>query len=295
MITIGRYTIKVVEAGEFRLDGGAMFGVVPRVLWSERIEPDEKNRIRLSLNLLLVEGEGRKILVDTGTGERFSPKAREIYGIKPSGRDLRGALRNAGVPPDEITDVVLTHLHFDHAGGIAYSGEGGDLKMSLPGALHHIQKAQWRHARNPSLKDKSSFRGEDFKLLEGSSRLKLHEGTYDLAPGVRIAPLQGHTPGMQMVIIGEGGGELVYASDLIPTSHHLKPHWLMAYDLEPMKTMEEKEELLEKALGGELILVFEHDKEVRAGRVRKQGGKLEIDRVAGFSSRNDHPVSGPDS
>ena len=270
MMQVGSYSVTVIEAERFRLDGGAMFGVVPKPLWSRSHPPDEKNRIQMVTRCLLARGEGRVVLVDTGLGDDWSEKEREIYAIENGRHSILAALAARGVAASDVTDVVLTHLHFDHAGGAVTRGQGG-LAPAFANARYHVQESQYRWALDPTEKDRRSFRPDTFVPLEASGRLARVDGEAEILPGIHVLPTQGHTIGHQIVRIGEGPGSIVYCGDLIPMAAHLPLPWVMSYDLHPVTTMNEKRALLRQAADQEWILVLEHDPFQQAVRVARQG------------------------
>jgi glyoxylase-like metal-dependent hydrolase (beta-lactamase superfamily II) len=275
-LQLGRFQLHEVRDGSIALDGGAMFGVVPRPLWQKHLNPDERNRITLAVRcLLIVDGE-RKILVDDGIGMRWDGKHRDMYGIDHRERDLDRELSRAGLKRDDITDVVLTHLHFDHAGGTTL--EGG--RLAFPNATYHMQRRHRKWAHQPSEKDKGSFRHEDFEPLEASGRLHLLEGATELYDGVHLFISEGHTVGLQLVRVETEAGTCVFCGDLVPTTAHLKPAWVAAYDLYPLTVIEEKKQLLAQALEEHWVLFFEHDPNVAACTVKDDGsGNVVVDRV----------------
>lgn len=255
-----------------------MFGVVPRALWAKHFVPDEQHRIRLALRCLLIDDGKRRVLVDDGIGAKWSDKHRAMYGIDQSAYDLDRELARAGLTRDDITDVVLTHLHFDHAGGTTRT-QDGKLELSFPRATYHLQRRNWKWAHQPTEKDAGSFRDENFALLEKSGRLHLLEGQTELYPGIDLFISEGHTVGLQLVRVNDGERTLVYCGDLIPTRLHLKPAWVMAYDLYPLTTIEEKKLLLAEAMENRSILFFEHDPDVPACTVREEDGQVVVDQV----------------
>ncbi|HET9481755.1 MAG TPA: MBL fold metallo-hydrolase [Candidatus Polarisedimenticolia bacterium] len=266
---IGSYTVQSLEAERFRLDGGAMFGVVPKPLWERAHPADSRNRIRMVTRCLLARGEGRLLLVDTGMGAGWSEKERAIYGIENGARSILASLHALSVAPGEITDVVLTHLHFDHAGGAVRRDPDG-LAAAFPEARYHVQQEQLEWARNPTEKDRRSFRPDDFLPLVRDGRLVTARGRAEIMPGIHVEPTRGHTVGHQIVRIGEGPGSLVYCGDLIPTAAHVPIPWVMGYDLFPMTTMDEKRSLLAQAADEDWILVMEHDPDHPAVRVARE-------------------------
>jgi len=267
---VGSWDVAVIEAERFRLDGGAMFGVVPKPLW-ERVHPaDGRNRIQMVTRCLLARGEGRVVLVDTGMGGDWSDKERDIFAIENGERSILAALAARGVSPEQVTDVVLTHLHFDHVGG-AVTRRGETLAPTFPNATCHIQEEQLRWALEPTERDRRSYRPDTFIPLKAAGHLSLVRGAAGILPGIRVEPTYGHTVGHQVVLVGEGRGSVMYCGDLIPTAAHLPTPWVMGYDLRPVTTMDEKRSLLARAADEEWTLVLEHDPLHRAVRVGREG------------------------
>lgn len=267
---IGGYTLSTVEAEMFRLDGGAMFGVVPKPLWGRANPPDEKNRIQMVARCLLAQGEGRVVLIDTGMGGDWTDKERDIYAIENGARSIVRGLAAQGVVPDQVTDVVLTHLHFDHAGG-AVTRRDGKLEPTFPNAKYHVQETQLRWALGPTERDRRSYRPDTFVPLQQDGRLTPVRGAAEILPGIRVQPTEGHTVGHQVVVIGEGSGSVMYCGDLIPMAAHLPTPWVMGYDLFPVTTMKEKHDLLGQAADERWILVMEHDPANPAVLVGREG------------------------
>jgi len=281
--SLGRFTLHEIRDGTFALDGGAMFGIVPRTLWAQLNPPDERNRITLALRCLLIEDGKRRILVDDGIGDKWSAKDRDIYAIDQKQFDLDSELSKAGCSREQVTDVVLTHLHFDHAGGTTRRTPEGALELTFPRADFHVQRRNWEWALRPSDRDSRSYLAENFLPLERSDRLHLLDGEGQLVPGVDLVLAEGHTPGLQLIRVSDGSRCLVHCADLIPTSSHLKPHYLMGYDLEPLKTIEEKKVLLAEAIEEGWILYFEHDPKIAACTVTEREGQIAVDQVIPFS------------
>jgi glyoxylase-like metal-dependent hydrolase (beta-lactamase superfamily II) len=273
-VRVGRYEIASVVDGWFALDGGAMFGIVPRPLWERRIAPDARNRIRLACrSLVAVDREARRVvLVDTGIGGNWDARRTDIYAIERSAGGLDGGLSRLGIGREDVTDVILTHLHFDHAGGATRPGPAG-LELSFPRATHHVQRRAWQLAHAPTEKDAGSFRPEDFELLQHSNLLHLVEGDARLLPDLEIIASEGHTAGQQLPRFHGEGTHVTYCGDVIPTHAHLRPSWVMAYDLLPVTTIEEKKVLLAEALEDDGVLVFEHDPVMAACRLREEDGQ----------------------
>lgn len=264
----------IVES-RFGLDGGAMFGVIPKPLWSRTNPADDANRIALAARCLVLEGGGRTVLLDVGMGQRWSDKERGIYAVDHGGHTLHSALQAAGIAPEAITDVVLTHLHFDHAGGLTEVGADGSLRATFPQATHWLQRENWVWAHHPTVRDAGSYRRDDFALLgaPGGPRLELVDGTSRLLGDLlEVIPSHGHTPGLQMVrFCAPGGTTVLYVSDVLPTRGHLNLAYVMGYDLHPLVTVREKHELLENALHGDWVLALEHDPEAGFVRVERAG------------------------
>ena len=260
MTKIGPYSLHTVEAGRFGLDGGAMFGIVPKPLWERRIPSDSKNRIPLNMRCLLIQGNGRLILVDTGLGDKYDKKFASIFGVDYEYAELHRSLSSVGVEAKDITDVIITHLHFDHCGG-STTRKGDTLAMVFENATHHVQKSHWEWAQSPNIRERNSFLKENLEPMGASGQLQLVDGIAEIVPGVEVLPVSGHTEGMQLVKIADEHQTLLYAADLIPTHAHVPMAWNMAYDVHPLKTIQEKEEWLEKAVSEEWSLFLEHDPE----------------------------------
>ena len=264
---IGDYKVRVVNDGRFRLDGGAMFGIVPKPLWSRLTKPDRKNRIDLGLNLLLIEGRGKRLLVDTGFGDTWSSRERERYGLDGTGR-LPERLAEVGVSVSDVDFVVNSHLHFDHAGGNCKDGE-----PLFPNGTYIVQETELNAALKPSPLSASSYRDSDIKPIMEREQLKTIEGDYEVLPGVLLLNTGGHTKGHQAVLIRSGGTTFFYPADLIPTRFHLNIPYIMGYDLYPEETVAQKERLLRSAVEEGWFLLFEHDVEPRIYRVEFRSGR----------------------
>ncbi|MBI5502717.1 MAG: MBL fold metallo-hydrolase [Deltaproteobacteria bacterium] len=246
---------------DFALDGGAMMGVVPRALWEKQHPPDPRNRIPLVSRFAVVDDPdaARVWLLDCGLGRDWNPKELDIYDIRPRGTDARTLLHDAGIAPDSVTDLVLTHLHFDHAGGIARRDPTGKLALAFPAARHHVQASHWSWARSPTPKDAASFRTDHIALLEASSQLRLVDGSGPLGGAVSVRAVHGHTPGLQLPLVDAAGGPYLFLADLVPLWSHLRLPWIMAFDNEPLVTLAEKRALLQEAASRRWVLISEHD------------------------------------
>ncbi len=271
----GGWTFRAFTDGSFRLDGGAMFGVVPRVMWEKEHPPDEINRVELTLRCLLAETEGRRVLVDAGAGDRWEEKQRGIYAFVRNRGHLLGELTAAGVAPDSITDVVFTHLHFDHCGGAVRRLPDG-LQPTFPKARHWVQKRHWEWAQRPSERDRASFRAEDFAPLAEAGLLEFVHGAQEIMPDVRVTPISGHSPWQQMVEFRTREGAVVFCGDLLPFASHLQVPWIMGFDLNPLLTLNEKKEFLSRAAEEGDTLVLEHDPAVEACGVGFKDGKFHV-------------------
>jgi glyoxylase-like metal-dependent hydrolase (beta-lactamase superfamily II) len=266
-VKLGSFNLAAIETGTFRLDGGAMFGVVPKVLWSRTNPADENNRISMAMRALYAEGNGHRLVIDSGAGTNFGAKMLNNYVIRAEG--LRASLQRAGIDADAVTDAVATHLHFDHAGGFTYRSETGEIRLSLPRAVHHIQRSQWEAALRPSEKDRASFFPEYLVPIERAGLLALADGAVEIYPGVTLIPTDGHTHGHQVVLISTPAGNLLYCGDLIPLASHVNLPYIMAYDHFPLKTLEEKRHILGRAADEGWILFFEHDPAIVAAKVQR--------------------------
>jgi glyoxylase-like metal-dependent hydrolase (beta-lactamase superfamily II) len=276
VIRIGRYELSGLLDATFALDGGAMFGIVPRPLWERKIAPDARNRIRLAARCLLaVDRAARRVLlVDDGIGDKWDPKRADIYAIDRSGGGLDAALARLGHRREDVTDVLLTHLHFDHAGGTTRRGRDGALALAFPRATYHVQRRNWQWAHAPSERDAGSFLQEDFELLQHSNQLHLVEGEPELFPDVELVVSEGHTIGQQLPRFHGDGTHLTCCGDVVPTHAHLRPSWVMGYDLFPVTTVEEKKVILAEALEDDGILFFEHDATMAACRLVEREGEI---------------------
>lgn len=268
MPQIGPYTLYAIETGRFALDGGAMFGIVPKVLWERRLAPDARNRIPLAMRCLLLEGAGRVILIDNGIGDTYDAKFQDLFSIDHSTSTLHRALGAAGFGADDVTDVILTHLHFDHCGG-STTRRQGRLVPTFTNATYHVQGAHLDWARHPNPREEASFLPENIEPLVASGQLNRIDGEEEVFAGVSVMLVNGHTEAQQMVKIAGPEGTIVFVADLLPTSHHLRGPWIMAYDVRPLVTLQEKQFFLNDALAGAWHLFFEHDPEVAVASLQQ--------------------------
>lgn len=274
----GDYECFSVETGKFAIDGGAMFGVIPKILWERKIPGDDKNLIPMQARSLLIQGKGKNILVDTGIGNKLSEKLKKIYKVDLDSTNINMSLSKLGLTRNDITDVIITHLHFDHAGG-STSIMDGKAVPTFQNATYYIQKKQWEIANNPSVRDRASCMKENFMPLEEAGVLKLIDGPQEIFEGIDIIVTNGHTPGQQHPLIKGKTKPLFFCADLIPTSAHLPIPWSMAYDNFPMALINEKEKLLTRAFKENWILFFEHDPYIAAASIKQGEKNIEIDSV----------------
>lgn len=263
---IGPYTLHEIHAGRLGLDGGAMFGIIPKPLWERRIAPDGRNRIPLAMRCLLLEGDGRLVLIDNGLGDKYDAKFSDIYAVDVESSELHRSLQAAGFGADEVTDVVLTHLHFDHCGGSTVRDGSGQLRVAFPNARFHVQRSHWEWAHT-SPREGASFLSENLDPLEASGQLRFVDGPGEVLPGVEALVVNGHTRGQQLLKIWDAERTLLYAADLLPTAAHVPLLWVMAYDVAPLDTLAEKEPILAQAAREGWTVLFEHDTETATARI----------------------------
>jgi glyoxylase-like metal-dependent hydrolase (beta-lactamase superfamily II) len=259
----------------FRLDGGAMFGVVPKTLWQKRTPADEQNRITMAMRPLLVKGE-RLMLIDAGAGEKMPPKLQEIYGFE-RGETLDASLAAAGVSAADIEIVLASHLHFDHAGGFTARDASGAIVPRFARARYVANAGEFEDATHPHERNRASYFDENYVPLRDAGVLTLMDGDGDVMPGVRVRRTGGHTRWHQIVYLESGGRTAVFAADLIPTTAHVDVPWIMGYDLYPMDTLEFKRAFVREAIEHEYVIFFEHDPQVAAGYIREKDGRLSVE------------------
>ncbi len=275
MTKIGDYTLHKIETGRFALDGGAMFGIIPKALWARRLPPDDRNRIPLHMRCLLLEKGDQLILIDDGLGDKYDAKFADLFAVDHETADLHRSLKEAGFDADDVTDVILTHLHFDHCGGSTRRA-GDGLAITFKNARYHVQRAHWHWASDPNERERASFLKENLAPLEASGQLNLLDGAGVLFPGIELLLVNGHTEAQQMVKIADEETTLVFAADLLPTSHHLRPPWIMAYDVRPLVTLEEKAAFLDRVWENGWQLFFEHDPEVAVASLERTERGLDV-------------------
>ncbi|MBT8398706.1 MAG: MBL fold metallo-hydrolase [Gemmatimonadetes bacterium] len=277
-LTLGGMRIHALEAGIQWLDGGAMFGVVPRPLWEKKIPPDSRHRIPLALRCLVVEAPNVLVLVDTGIGNKESDKFKDIYGVDNAGDPTRleDALRFAGFQVEDVDLVVSTHLHFDHAGGNLALDPGGATIPAFPRARFVMQGGELEFARSPSERVRASYMAKNFEPLVDAGLVDVVAGPTELVEGVRLLPTPGHTPFHQSILLESQGERALFLADLCPTASHLPLPWIMGYDLEPLVTLETKRSVLGRAQEEGWVLVFQHDTKTPWGRLDPDSEKLRL-------------------
>ncbi len=268
---VGRLTCHALEGGTQRLDGGAMFGVVPKPLWQKRIPADDRNRIPLALRCLLIEHDDGLVLVDTGLGNKEDAKFKDIYGVANDGKEGRTALEDAlaevGHSPADVRWVINSHLHFDHAGGNTFRDPAGRVAVSFPGARYVVQRGELEFARHTNERTAASYLAPNFEPVS----FRVVAGDAEPLPGIRCLATPGHVPFHQSILVESGGERVCFLADLVPTAAHLPLPWIMGYDLEPLVTLESKRRLYARAEAEGWLLFFEHDPTTIAGRLGRDG------------------------
>jgi glyoxylase-like metal-dependent hydrolase (beta-lactamase superfamily II) len=272
---LGAWRIHAIQAGGQRLDGGAMFGVVPKTLWERRIAPDERNRIQLGMRCLLIEHEIGPVLIDTGAGNKENEKFYDIYGIENRGASgptrLEDGLRELGFGVEDIVLVINSHLHFDHAGGNLTRDTDGSIRPTFPNARYVVQAGEYHYATHTNERTAGSYFPHNFVPLQESGRFDFVDGERDIIAGIRAIPTPGHTPHHHGLLIESNGERAFYIADLVPTSAHLPLPWIMGYDVEPLVTLETKRRILKRAVDEDWLVVFEHDATTPWSKIQHDG------------------------
>ena len=277
-----RARVRAVNAGSLWLDGGAMFGVVPKPLWARRAPPDERNRIPLAMRCLLVETDSATVLVDTGLGNKESEKFRDIYGVENEGAPTRleDSLADLGVGPPDVDVVISTHLHFDHAGGNTVMDDAGRILPSFPNARYAVRRGEYEFARTDNERIRASYIDRNFQPLVDAGRVDFFDDDAEPVPGIGLLHTPGHTPHHQSVWIDLGAERVLFLADLVPTRAHLPLAWVMGYDIEPLVTLQSKKATLGRAAAEGWWLAFEHDPFVAWGRTEEDDEKRNPWRLA---------------
>ena len=271
-IQIGAFECIPLSDGTFYLDGGAMFGVVPKIFWNKLNPADERNRIHLGLHPLLIKHPEKRILIDTGIGDKFDDKFKSIYGVDKS-ETIEAGLDVNGLRPEDIDMVIISHLHFDHGGGNTRRDTQGNVVPKFPNATYIMQKKEWDVGLTPNTRSRASYLKENYVPLEEYGLLKLIDGDQVVFPGITCIHTGGHTEGHQMVIIENGDGGAIYWADIMPTTSHVRIPYIMGYDLFPLEVLKNKEKFIKISVEKGWISFFEHDPKFTHGRISLEDGK----------------------
>ena len=274
---IGKYDLYSVETSEFGLDGGAMFGIIPKPVWEKKVSADELNRVNMVTRSLLLVSDEKKILIDTGNGTKWEEKYKKIYDINTDQYNIEKSLGKYGFSSEQITDVICTHMHFDHIGGNTKI-KSGKVVPTFPNAKYWISEENWKLANHPSQKDAGSFVENDWKVLAENQMIEIIDGREPFIEGIETFVTHGHTPGLLHPIVSDGSNKLFYGADIFPMVAHIPIPWVMAYDVQPVVTMEEKQKLLQKMEREDWILFFEHDPHIQACSVHKDGKHYKLNK-----------------
>jgi glyoxylase-like metal-dependent hydrolase (beta-lactamase superfamily II) len=278
---VGEFELTPLLDRHFRLDGGAMFGVVPKTLWQKRAPADERNTIDMAMRPLLVRPpSGPLLIIDAGAGNKMDPKLQEIYGFERE-EHLDATLAAAGASVGDIGIVLASHLHFDHAGGFTTRDADGRIVPRFPNARYVINRGEWDDATHPHERNRASYFAENYVPLQDAGVADFMDGDGEVIPGVRVRRTGGHTRWHQIVLIESAGKTAVFAADLMPTTAHVDVPWIMAYDLYPMETLEFKRAFVKEALEREYLIFFEHDPHVAAGYIREKDKRLSVEPLTG--------------
>ncbi|MEQ8848873.1 MBL fold metallo-hydrolase [Botrimarina sp.] len=270
MKQLGRWRLDTLSGGDFSIDGGAVYGVVPKTVWSKLAPPDELNRVRMRNNCVLLRDGDQTVLIDTGYGGKYAPLDRAAYAMQ-EGTPIVDSLNGAGVAPQDVDVVLLSHLHFDHAGGVTSRGPNGQLHLTFPNARHVVGRFEWEDAtsRRPELL--AAYPQDNLTPLEGSGRLELVDDGSEVATGIHVIRTGGHTRGHLAVRIDGGGQTALFIGDLVPTTEHVRPNWGLAYDTFPLVTRRRKQQLLGEAADGGWLVVWSHDRNTAVSRLARRG------------------------
>ncbi|WP_428236177.1 MBL fold metallo-hydrolase [Gracilimonas sp.] len=276
--TFGSFELYTIETGDFRLDGGAMFGVVPKTLWSRGLPADEKNRIPMTMRCLLIKSKstGKLYLIDNGAGTKFNDKMEDIYQLDYSVKNLENSFEHHGFSFEDVTDIIFTHLHFDHCGGSSFYNEDEELELTFPNAQYHVVKKHWKNATSPNAREKASFLPENIQPLKESGKLNLVEENHEYEAGLSAINVDGHTIGQQLPKIESTEGSIVFVADLLPTHVHIPLPWVMGYDMYPVQTLSEKDAFLKQAAENNWNLYLEHDAHQEIIRIEHNDGRFSV-------------------
>lgn len=278
MLKLGDKEVYSIVDNSFKIDGGAMFGVVPKVIWERLMSPDENNMIRLDLNLLLVKSDGKNILLDSGIGDTLNEKQKKIYGVKKNS-NLEKALSEIGLKPENIDLVILTHLHLDHAGGVVKFNSKKEKIPRFPKAKYVIQREEWKYALQPDERTKATYIVDNFMGLDECGAVDLVNGDKEIVPGIKVKLTGGHTKGQQVIFIEGGGKTIVYPGDIIPTISHLKIPYVAGVDIYPLDVMEVKKKLIKETLENNWMIAFDHEIDTKVCYLERVNDKIEVKKV----------------
>lgn len=277
---LGAFDLEILSDGSFALDGGQMFGVVPKVLWEKQLPPDERNRVRLGLTCLLVRTGKQNVLIETGLGDKFDAKFASIYGVERSAT-LLDDLKRHGLAPEDINIVINTHLHFDHCGWNVRR-EDSELVPTFPRARYFVQRCEWEHALHPTERDRASYIDDCFRPAEPLTEFL--DGDSDIVPGISVEVMSGHNRHMQCVSIESRGQRAYFISDLVPTHVHLRYPWIMSFDLYPLETLANKRRLLPMLAAQQSLVIFPHDAALPCAVLEERDGKITARPAAEFAA-----------
>lgn len=269
---LGSLNVHVVSDGTFKMDAGALFGVIPKPLWERKVRADRRNRVQMGLNCLLIQSNGKNILVDAGVGKKEPDKLKDIYGI--SAGKLQRSLKQYGLTPKDIHIVILTHLHFDHVGGCTRFDSKGNVVCTFSKAKYIVQRTDWEEAMNPNERNAAAYHKDDFEPLNEKGQLEFIDGDSEVVPGVLAKITGGHSGGHQIIVVGNGRRKAAILGDLISTNHHLPLPYIPAFDMYPMDTLKVKRDILEQAEDEGWLLIFSHNTEKVAGYLERRNGKV---------------------
>lgn len=275
---LGPFSLFTIETGRFRLDGGAMFGVVPKTLWERKIEADGRNRIPMAMRCLLIQSHntGKIYLVDNGIGTKFNKKMEEIYQVDHEHSNIVNSLTYHGFEPEDVTDIIFTHLHFDHCGGTTYYADDGSIRHTFPKARYHVTKTHWETATSPNAREKASFYDDNIGPIGEWEQFRLVEDGHVFEEELSTLVVNGHTIGQQLPFLHADGKTVVFAADLLPTAAHVPLPWIMGYDMRPINTLQEKERILNTAAEEQWYFYLEHDARYEVIQIGKKDSKFEV-------------------
>lgn len=282
----GDFRLYAIETGEFWLDGGAMFGVIPKSLWTRKVSADDRNRIKINNRCLLIHSlaTDRRYLVDTGIGNKSDERFAGMYAMDFSKHTLLSSLDRHGFTPEDITDVIFTHMHFDHCGGAVIHDSDGALKLLFDQAEHWVHRAHWEHVLAPNELEKASYLPDNIDPLQASGKLRFVENDHEYEPGFEIDVVHGHTTAQQLPLLRHSGQSLLYGADLLPTAAHLHLPWIMAFDIRPLETLNDKKRVFGRCVREKTLVFLEHDPDVELLTITESKGRFAVDETFTLSN-----------